>query len=130
MPPEALRSRLLEPAGTRSFPDVTPRPTKPQSIRCCSSFEEDNLRSVGRRKISRLNRKAIPPTIVATPIVSMSKAQKNIVAAVSKIAKVEFEICRPFILAGFFVSDVAAGYDLQPFRAVAGRSVLEPASRG
>ncbi|MGC2320354.1 MAG: hypothetical protein WA615_28280 [Bradyrhizobium sp.] len=38
--------------------------------------------------------------------------------------------CRPFILAGFFVSDVAAGYDLQPFRAVAGRSVLEPAGRG
>jgi hypothetical protein len=65
------------------------------------------LRLVGRRKISPLNRKAIPPTIIATPIVSISKAQKNIVAAVSKIAKVEFEIAARSVLAGYFVLDGA-----------------------
>ena len=46
--------------------------------------EEDNLRSVGSRKISPLNRRAIPLTITATPIVFISNAQKGIAGAVPK----------------------------------------------
>jgi len=51
------------------------------------SFEEDNLRSVGRREISPLNRRAIPQTIIATPIVFISNAQKDIVGQFQKVAK-------------------------------------------
>ena len=67
------------------FPDLRQIVLDPLLV--LESFEEGNLRSVGRRKISPLNRRAIPPTIIATPIVLISNAQKSIVAAVSKIGK-------------------------------------------
>ena len=71
------------------------------------SFEADNLRSVGRREISPLNSRAIPQTIIATPIVFISNAQKGIVG--------QFQMSQKRHLSEDFRSHVT-GFQLLAFR--------------
>ena len=69
------------------FPDLRQKVHDLFRLASMDLFEEDNLRSVGRREISPLNRRAIPQTIIATPIVFISNAQKDIVGQFQKVAK-------------------------------------------